>query len=86
LTLEFNCWSIFYFIFPGFEFPLEEWMIVYINWLKQSVTINKQSEYVYRTGIYYYYQIEIALALTARIWNYQLNILWWAKNISMNKR
>jgi hypothetical protein len=24
LTLEFNCWSIFYFIFPGFEFPLEE--------------------------------------------------------------
>jgi hypothetical protein len=23
-TLEFNCWSIFYFIFPGFEFPFVE--------------------------------------------------------------
>jgi hypothetical protein len=23
-TLEFNYWSIFYFIFPGFEFPFEE--------------------------------------------------------------
>ena len=23
-TLEFNSWSIFYFIFPGFEFPFEE--------------------------------------------------------------
>ena len=23
-TLEFNCWSIFYFIFPGFELPFEE--------------------------------------------------------------